>query len=371
MPTEVQIAVAGSGKTTAIAERVADQPDDAISLAITFTLNGQQEIASRLDSRSSLSHETSGWFSFLLRHFIKPYIPALFPQVTPAGLCFVEAEGQIPRGRGGWKYYFNDLHQPYSARLGLLAKKIVAKVGPAPFDRLAQIYSHLYIDEVQDLRGNDLEILEGLMRTSLNVFITGDPRQSVIATSKSDRLHRQYRGAQLIAWFEKQRDQGNCALTFSSTTHRFNETIAAFTDLIHDPSLGFEQTRSRVQGETTHRGVFLVEVDDINIYCAQFDVLPTVLWSRKSSIILPPAEILTFGKSKGLTRKRTVIIATKPMVDWMKAGTTLKPDSAAGFYVAATRAETSVALAVKGASQVEGKLRQELIGIVQLWTPPA
>ena len=371
MPTEVQIAVAGSGKTAEIAKRITNQPSDAVSLAVTFTLNGQLEISSRLDARSNQTHETSGWFSFLLHHFVKPYTVALFPKVSPTSLCFVETEGQIPRGRGGWKYYFNDLHQPYSARLSLLAKKIVAEVGAAPFDRLAQIYSHLYIDEVQDLRGNDLEILEGLMRSTLNVFITGDPRQSVIATSKGDRLHKQYRGAQLINWFEKQRELGKCTLSFSATTHRFNASIAAFSDLIHDQGLGFAATRSEIETDAAHSGIYLVDTDDLELYCAQFDSMPTILRSRKSSMSLPRTEILTFGRSKGLTRNRIAVIATNPIVDWMKTGNALKPDSAAGFYVAVTRAQTSVALVVKGAPQVLRKLRHELIDIVRLWTPSA
>ena len=371
MPTEIQIAVAGSGKTTEISRRISQLPYNSVSLATTFTTTAQYEIKSRINVGSNPGHETVGWFSFLLHHFVRPYIPALYPEVDPSGLCFVEAESKIPRDRGGWKYYFNDLHQPYSARLSLLAKQIVAKVGAAPFDRLSQIYSHIYIDEVQDLRGNDLEILEGVMRSKLNVFITGDPRQSVIATSKSDRLHVKYRGAQLIGWFQEQSAKGNCALGFKTETHRFNGDIAKFSDLIHDQSLGFAKTTSGVERASDHEGVFLIDVKDLDDYCSQFENTPSILWSRKSEKILPSTEVLTFGKAKGLTRERTVVIATKPIISWMQDGVSLKPESAAGFYVAATRAKSSVALVVERAPRVFERLRVDLIGVVQLWTPPS
>lgn len=370
MATEVQIAVAGSGKTAEIARRISAQSQASVSLAVTYTINGQDEIQSRVGQQLSGHTETLGWFSFLLQHIVRPYLPAVFQGVSPSGLCFVQADGQIPR-RGGWKYYFNDKHQPYSTRLSLLAKKVLEATGGAPIRRLENIYDELFIDEFQDLVGNDLVVLEALMQSKMSVFVTGDVRQSVLQTSRSDRLNINYRGIQLINWFREKERAGLCSITYSNETSRFNQAIAYFSDQIHDPVLMLPETSSLQSASTGHDGVFLVDEKDLVEYVYSFDPSPTILRYREGSAALPDVEVLNFGVSKGLTRERVLIITTGPIEKWLKQKTLLAAGSAAGFYVAATRAKHSVALLVKNASSLYSKLHPDFTQHVSLWTPPA
>jgi DNA helicase-2/ATP-dependent DNA helicase PcrA len=167
MPTKVSLAVAGSGKTQMLADLISGLSASATSAAITFTTTGQDELSERVVNSGRPNHETYGWFSFLVNHIIKPYVPAIFPGVHARGLAFVNSSAEIQRSRAGWKYYFDDRHQPYSVRLSLLAKKIINDTGGAPIRRLEGIYSHLFIDEVQDLGGNDLEVLRALMASDI------------------------------------------------------------------------------------------------------------------------------------------------------------------------------------------------------------
>ncbi|MFT3663027.1 MAG: UvrD-helicase domain-containing protein [Gordonia sp. (in: high G+C Gram-positive bacteria)] len=371
MSTEVRLAVAGSGKTAEIVNKISAQTHGTTSLALTFTQQAQAEIILRTPGQLASEHETMGWFSFLVRHIVRPYLPEVFSDIIPRGLCFVESAGGIPRNRGGWKYYLNDEHQPYSIRLALLAKKVITATNGAPIKRLEKIYDKIYIDEFQDLVGNDLEILKAMMESDIDMLIVGDVRQSVLSTSQSDRLNQSYRGVKLVEWFRNQSDAGLCRIVPSDVTTRFNQDIANFSDLIHDPALNLPCTISRQVEVTGHDGVFLVDDLHLLAYAANWPESPTVLWSRKSNRLLPDGEVQTFGKSKGITRDRVIIVATGPVVDLLKSHKPLAAKSACGFYVAATRARHSVAIVTKNAAKVYSLLHPDFQGKISLWEPEA
>lgn len=369
MATEVFLAVAGSGKTAEIVERIAAQQPGTESLAVTYTLNAQAEIESRLSSINATAHETTGWFSFLLRHIIRPYLPRVFPAIVPRGLSFVQSEADIPRARSGWKYYFDDEHRPFSTRLSVLAKKVLVDTDGAPIRRLEDIYRYVYLDEFQDLRGNDLEVLRALMQSKIDVLLAGDVRQAVLATSRSDRLNSTYRGVDLVNWFRKQAADGLCTITYRTETTRFNQTIADLSDRIHDPALALPPTRSCMNDRTEHDGVWLVDETHAVSYASSIETRPTILWSRSSKRSVPEGELLTFGKAKGLTRDRVMIYKTDPIIDLLKSRKPLKDRSAAGFYVAVTRARFSVAIVTPNAAAVHANLHTDFRDIVSLWSP--
>lgn len=367
MPSKVQLAVAGSGKTSSIALKIKEQATGTTSLALTYTKNGQNEITSRISNISGTNHETMGWFSFLTQHIVRPYLPAKFPGIHAHGLNFVEHDGQIPRNRSGWKYYFDDIHQPYNIRLSVLAKQVLDATNNASIRRIEAIYDHLYIDEVQDLTGNDLVVLERLMRSSINVFITGDVRQSVLATSRSDRLNTAYRGVHLVDWFREREADGICELTFAETSQRFNHAIARFSDLIHDPALDLPATTGLFAETSEHDGLFLIDDDHLESYTRLWK--PTLLRVRISDRFLPEAEVINFGVSKGITRERVAILTTDPIRKWLANKNLLTDQSASGFYVASTRARYSVALVVPKADRLYSRLHDDFSGIIQLWSP--
>lgn len=368
MPTEVRLAVAGSGKTAEIVEKIEAQPVGTASIALTFTRQAQAEIDTRIRRGLVSDHETMGWYSFLTKHIVRPYLPTLFPGTLPRGLCFVQSAKQIPR-LGGWRHYFNKDFEPYSVRLPLLAKKVLQTAGDAPIKRLERIYDNLYIDEFQDLGGNDLEVLEALMESNINMLFVGDARQALLSTSSSDRLHRDYRGVKVVDWFRAQEQADRCQIVPNDTTTRFNQRIADFSDLIHDPALALPPTHSKQTQITGHDGVFLVDEEHLDEYFSIHPKPPTILWYRNSDRAIPEGEVHTFGKAKGLTRDRIIILATDPMVKLLKARMAMSSKSACGFYVAATRARYSVAIVVKRASQTHAALHPDFQGKVSLWEP--
>lgn len=368
MPSQVTIAVAGSGKTAAIVDLISRQPPGARSIALTYTRYAQSEITSRLSLSIASEHETMGWFAFLVRHVVRPYLPNLFPGIRPSGLHFVQTAQEIPKNRRGWAYYFDDMYRPYSERLSVLAKKVIEASSGAVIRRLEGIYDSIYIDEFQDFVGNDLEIVEYLMRSRVECRIVADPRQAVLRTSASDRLHREYRGVEVVDWFRRQERLGLCEVVPQATTSRFNQPIANFSDLIHDPAFGLPSTDSTQHEITGHDGVFLVDRKEFDRYLSQFTRRPTILRTSAASSLMPEGEVLNFGASKGITRDRVAIMATKPIGELLTRRKLLAPKSAAGFYVAVTRARFSVAIVIEDAYRIHDKLHPDFAGRVQLWS---
>ncbi|WP_163069612.1 UvrD-helicase domain-containing protein, partial [Acinetobacter baumannii] len=49
--------------------------------------------------------------------------------------------------------------------------------------RLADMYDEVYVDEVQDLAGYDLDLIERLLRSPIGITLVGDTRQATYATN--------------------------------------------------------------------------------------------------------------------------------------------------------------------------------------------
>ncbi|WP_424769430.1 UvrD-helicase domain-containing protein [Paenibacillus sp. sgz302251] len=47
---------------------------------------------------------------------------------------------------------------------------------------MSKIFSHIFIDKIQDLAGYDLEIVKLLLKSRSNILFVGDPRQVTYLT---------------------------------------------------------------------------------------------------------------------------------------------------------------------------------------------
>ena len=88
MTKRVTLAVAGSRKTQSIVEHCAALPRERRVLVLTYTQKNQLELQERLARYAGdhLNIEVLGWFTFLLRHFAKPFLPFKFPRQPRTGL---------------------------------------------------------------------------------------------------------------------------------------------------------------------------------------------------------------------------------------------------------------------------------------------
>jgi len=286
-----------------------------------------------------------GWYSFLIQHIIKPYLPDRYSGARVTGLHFVE--GQDPSTyRSGLDRYLDDEGRVYSTRVGKLAVDVLRASGGSAIDRLERLWDEIYIDEVQDLTGNDLDVVEALLASSIDITLVGDVRQSIYSTSRSDQKNKQYSGLEKVIWFRTLRDRGVCELTEITDTWRCRQEIVDLADSVLPARLAFPATMSHESTETGHDGVFVVSSTDVGAYVTQWK--PEV-YRHSSQTKLPEAinvHVMNFGSVKGVTVERVLILPTEPIRQLLRRGTPLTDESASKLYVAITRARHSVAFIV-------------------------
>ncbi|WP_235922967.1 UvrD-helicase domain-containing protein [Corynebacterium lizhenjunii] len=364
-------ACAGSGKTQRIIDHCSQEAPGARRLIITLTATGQDELEGRLHKAilpSAPMPEVTGWYSFLINHIVRPYLPLLFPKQPVTGFIFDSGEARstlrrIPKTKAA--RYFSETNMVYKDNLEELAASLMDKANGLVEKRLRLIYDEIIIDEAQDISRTGLDVIKHLLhQTPIKCMLVGDSRQSLLDSSLSSTKNKKADRLELLKWYRKLEESGHLTVAEKTDTYRFNQTIANFSDTIFPEELGFAPTVSQINTHPTHEGVFLVAAEDLKHYVKEFN--PTVLRSSKSSwkeqTSLNP---INFGKAKGRTFPRVLILATEPIQEFCLKGNSLESKSACAFYVAVTRAQYSVAIAVK---QSREKLCQLTLPKLSVWS---
>ncbi|MGQ4518869.1 UvrD-helicase domain-containing protein [Dermabacteraceae bacterium P13077] len=365
-------ACAGSGKTQHIIDHCSQDTPNVRRLVITLTLTGQDELKGRFpkvaDPLTPIP-EVTGWYAFLINHVVRPYLPLLFPKQRLTGFIFDPGEAkEALRNKKNTDpgHYFSKNGMVYKDNLEELAAQLMSKAEGLVEERLSRIYDEIIIDEAQDISRSGLDVIECLLRQDpVRCLLVGDSRQSLLDSSLASRKNKRADRQNLIKWYRKFEISGRLRIDEKAETYRFNQAIADFSDTIFPKRLGFAPTVSRMNEQSSHDGVFLVAKEDLDHYVAEFT--PTVLRYSSSSwreqTALNPT---TFGDSKGRTYQRVIILATGPIQDFCLKGSELKEKSACGFYVAVTRAQHSVAIAIK---QSQKKLIASAPPGLPVWSP--
>jgi hypothetical protein len=343
----VTLAVAGSRKTQSIVDACANGSSGVRRLALTFTQTGQAELECRLRRACTPGDapEVMGWFAFLLRHCIRPYLPLKFPGHVLRGLNF-EGEPAAGKFAKGAARYFDAENRAYRLHLSKLAYDVSLASTGAVVDRLSHIYDEIYIDEVQDLTGCDLRIVKQIMDAkTIDLYMVGDVRQSVFDTNPRDPNLKQYRGVKMLDWFNLHETSGLLDVHNNVETWRSNQAIADFSDMLFPGKFAFEPTVSKLNEVTGHDGVFAIAEEDVDVYMGAFS--PQPLRDSISTGRDVDLSFRNFGKVKGLTFDRVLIYPTSTVRKFLTSGTELKPKTACSLYVAVTRAKHSVAFVMR------------------------
>ena len=337
---ELRLAVAGGRKTQSIVDECAAADARRRILVLTYTQVNQAEVRDRLAALGPLSArvDVQGWFSFLMAHWVRPYLPALYPYRRLRGLNF---EGQPHMYATGETRFLDTESKAYMRHLACLATEVCAACDSAVLDRLSRIYDTIYVDEVQDLNGWDLEILAALMDSPIKLRLVGDVRQALLLTNPRDQKNKQYKGVAIKTWFAQHEAAGRLRITHENRTWRSNQLIADFADSIFDATWGFPPTESQGASTTGHDGVFAVAAEDAVAYWRAFDPL-CLRHSAASgkSIALP---YMNIGMAKGMDVDRVLIWPTEGVLKFLSRGSSLASTPCCSLYVAVTRARHSVA----------------------------
>lgn len=343
------LAVAGGSKTQGIVDACLEAQAGHRALVVTYTTANQDSVTARLAPRRPCAAlvEVRGWFSFLLSHWIRPYLPRLFPGRIVRGMQF---EGDGGRYATGAKRHLTEDDLAYRWHLASLAIKVNDASGGAVLDRLGRIYDRIWIDEVQDLNGHDLVVLERLMEAGIDVKMVGDIRQAILQTNIREQKYKQYKGAAIKDWFDLQVKAKRLTIEHRTTTWRCNQTIATLADSIFGADWGFEPTISANKDLSGHDGLFALAPDHAAAYVEAYD--PLCLRRSASSARALELPFVNIGVAKGLEREHVLIAPTAAMRDFFQHRVPPEPAAACSLYVAVTRARSSVAVVTENPDQV-------------------
>lgn len=297
------------------------------------------------------------WFSLLIKHGVKPFQGQIFPEKINGMILVNEQSGINYTTKAGIKvpfseetdfknHYMTTGNKLFSDKLSKFVIRANEKSDGNVINRLANIYTEIYIDEVQDLAGNDLEFIKLLLKSIARILMVGDPRQVTYLTH-NERKNSQYKEGN-IKNFILEKCKSRCeideeTLTFS---HRNNLPICEFSSRLY-PEFSLSRPCSCISCRSVsidHFGVFLINTKDLDNYNAKFN--PTVLRYQ-----LAGDGEWNYGACKGLGFDRVLIYPTEPIIKYLRDGLleksvgdkNKKAFDIAKLYVAMTRARFSVA----------------------------
>lgn len=339
------IAAAGSGKTTYLVEEALKIKDQNV-LVTTFTDANEQEIRKKFTARTGgipRNVTVQTWFSFLIQHGVKPYQGGIFEKRVN-GLSLVPGQSKkFTKKTDVEKYYFDNSQRIYSDKISAFVVKCDQEHNNEVIGRISRISPNIFIDEVQDLAGHDLEVLKLLLDSTAKIILVGDPRQGTYSTNNSAK-NKQYKKAQIACFFESSKIKKKLHIdsTTLTTNYRSNQQICDFANGLFPEHVSTSSGQTAITG---HDGIFFVRENDIVPYLEEYSGCIQLRDSIREKRPKMDYETFNFGNSKGLSFDRVLIYPTNPIMKWIKDNSVeLAPTSRSKFYVAVTRARHSVGI---------------------------
>lgn len=349
----VKLCAAGSGKTYGICQDSLSLVTSSVQrkriLMITFTNNGvatiNKYIAIQNQGLPSNKVVVCTWFQFLLTEFIRPY------QSFILGINEVKSfdfENHYPkyktvRGKrvnmaasGNKDRYLSGHYYVMSNHASELAVHLNEKSGGLPINRLKDIYSHIYIDEIQDMAGYDIDLILLLMHSGISITCVGDYKQATYKTNTGSK--NKARAGKNIGNFCKDiKKQGLSSIEQHLKTRRFNQSICDFANIIFPEG---DAMTSSIKVRNIEDGVFLIKTTDVHMYYNHY--LPTVLKHDKKTQT-EGWYSYNFGGCKGMTFDRVLIFPNGPLKRFLQGKKLGAPEK---YYVGVTRPRYSLAIVV-------------------------
>lgn len=368
------IAAAGSGKTTYLVKK-ALQIQSGRVLITTYTEANEAEIKDKivkLKGYIPANIKVQTWFSFLLQHGVRPFQSVLSDSIHEheIGFCLTSKKsGQKISANGKpiiwdgkpqfWgekdfvKFYFTRSFEIYSDKISKFVFQCNRTSNGDVINRLSRIFEYIFVDEVQDLAGFDLELLKLLFQSNSTVLLVGDPRQVTYLTHHTAK-NEKYANGNIRAFIREQLGKRIMCTIDDDTlkcSHRNNQAICDYSSKLypdHPKSKACTCAECRTQ-PTQHVGLFWLVNEDVDKYLARFH--PAQLCWNSRTDCNKQFPVVNFGAAKGLSFDRVLIYPTEDMKRWIRDHNyELKNETRAKLYVAITRARHSVAFVLSSDS---------------------
>lgn len=365
------IAAAGAGKTTWIVERALEKANDNV-LITTYTLANAAEIINKIIKLNRAMPEyitVQTWFSFLLQHGVRPYQGKMVSE-TIKGMLLVNQQSVLYTSETDTKaHYLTSSQKVYSDKLSKFVVKSNERNNGDVINRIRRIYTHVYIDEIQDLAGHDLDILQLLFETASEILLVGDPRQVTYQTHH-EKMHLKYKHGKIKEFIVDKKCNCEIDELTLKKSHRNNLAICQFSSKLYSSLPQSEPCDCDLcrKDPPNHAGIFLVKEIDLPEYNRLYK--PVILKQQLAS-----EGEWTYGMSKGLGFDRVLIYPTGPILKYLRDGKLTKTQNGkqkntfdiAKFYVAITRARYSVAIVCnfKNENYIDGLIKWNTLTSIQ------
>lgn len=343
----IKMSAAGSGKTWGICNAalsiVSEQTQTKKILITTYTNKGVDAICNEIRKQNNgVLHEriiVKSWYQFLLSELIRPYQTYIVGINEIRSFDFTKTYGYVNYDETGSKSRYIDKRGfVLSNYASELVVQLNQKSGGLVVDRIERIYSHVFVDEIQDLAGDDLSIIELLFRSKISTVCVGDNKQATYKTHNT-RKKKKLSGAKIWDFFVIYQNEGLVKIERNLTSRRFNEDICQFANALfsNDNNMSTDMNE-----KTGHDGVFLIEAKDAKDYIEYFSpaVLKYDIKTKTDSKFS-----YNFGQCKGCTFDRVLIYPNGPLTKYLLNNEQLKTPYK--YYVAVTRARYSMIFVIK------------------------
>jgi DNA helicase II / ATP-dependent DNA helicase PcrA len=372
------LAAAGSGKTTHLCKRALSKKPERI-LIVTYTDENEECIKDRLFQINGYipeNVEVLSWFSFLLKHGVRPYQGKMYEPEIKGMILVNEKSGKKYENRRGFpvyypetdtrRHYFNSRDRIYSDKIAKFAVKCIDKKNKVLLKRLAAIYDSIYIDEAQDLAGYDLEFIKQIMSFGIPVTLVADPRQTTYKTHYDD-LYKKYNHGNIDEFLVKECIGIDTEIDTKTLATSFRNNAA----IIEVSSALYPQYQRPIAGNVLKNGldgVFFIDELSAEEFAERYNAMQ--LRPRKDAKnVIKKRNAMNIGKSKGREFDNVLLFPTKDMINWLLDNDLpLAEKTRAQFYVALTRARYCVCvfLPSKEFNKMKGVMRIGGISLIQI-----
>lgn len=183
------LACAGSGKTYGMCNDSRSLSEESTKkvLMLSYTHKGihsiKKEYAKQNNGVLDKNVVISTWFQFILKELIRPYQRSFLEKFSQIrSIDFSNMYGVDYAKRNSKSYFLNRNNDVKANRASEFALLLNILSDGAVLKRLEDTYACIYIDELQDLVGKDIELIELLFLSSIKIYCVGDYKQSTLKT---------------------------------------------------------------------------------------------------------------------------------------------------------------------------------------------